>query len=252
MTNLDQMPLPSRKPAEVKRGMPLYEQIQEALWERIVSGEIAPGCHISDRQWANNLNVSRTPVREAMRQMARDGVLLTLDNGGYQVRPVDRAGLLDLYVCRSALAAAATRELTLRGDKRLLKKIKDTLNKKKNGLLSRNAQEVFKHSGNFHDLIIEGSQNEFLIRMMDSLKKLILFYRFTLLRNSENKEETMIAYFAHLDMSHERHLNIVTAIEKGDAVTASEIMREHLLTTSRDMDAILASAEKSKAAKTAP
>ena len=91
----------------VKRGTPLYEQIYDALWDLIFKGEIQSGQRLSDREWAERLSTSRTPVREAMRQMARDGVLIVLENGGYQVRTVDPQGLANLYRCRAPLAALA-------------------------------------------------------------------------------------------------------------------------------------------------
>ena len=79
--------------SKIKRGIPLYEQIYGELWNLIFTGQILPGQRLSDREWAQRLATSRTPVREAMRQMARDGVLLGLENGGYQVRTVDPQGL---------------------------------------------------------------------------------------------------------------------------------------------------------------
>ena len=75
-----------RTSAKIKRGTPLYEQIYDALWNLIFDGEISAGQRLSDREWALRLSTSRTPVREAMRQMARDGILVALENGGYQVR----------------------------------------------------------------------------------------------------------------------------------------------------------------------
>src|SRR5690606_22362316 len=143
-------------------------------------------------------------------------------------------------VCRSALASTAVRETTRRADKRLIKKINDTLNRKGEALEARDAQGVMNHSSAFHDLIINGSNNEFLIRAMDSIKKLILFYRITLLKRSLDQESTMDEYFKHLKIAHKRHEEILAAIENKDAEAAARLMESHLLTTSRDMDAIFA------------
>jgi DNA-binding GntR family transcriptional regulator len=231
----------SRSPVKVERSIPLYEQIQNALWDKIISGEILPDEHVSDRQWADNLRVSRTPVREALRLMAQDGVLITLDSGGYRVRSVDRAGLLSLYVCRAVLAGAATRETTLRGDKALIKRIGDIIGRNKEALERRDAETILKNSSQFHEAIILGSKNEYLINIMSSLHKMILFYRVSLLKQALDTDEMRDAYFAHLAKNYERHMQIIDAIAHKAADKAAKLMEEHLLATAQDMDHIFAS-----------
>src|SRR4029077_6682136 len=98
----DDMGLPSRNH--------LFEQIHGILWEKIRSGEIESGQRLKDIEWARKLNVSRTPVREAMRKMQQEGVLIPLAQGGYEVRPTSRADLIELYRCRAALEALAAEE----------------------------------------------------------------------------------------------------------------------------------------------
>mgnify|MGYP003350718015 FL=1 len=88
----------------------LFEQIHGILWDKIRSGEIVAGQRLKDIEWARKLNVSRTPVREAMRKMQQEGVLVPLAQGGYEVRATSRTDLIELYRCRAALEALATEE----------------------------------------------------------------------------------------------------------------------------------------------
>ena len=125
--------------AKVQRGTPLYEQIYDSLWTLIFRGEISPGERLSDRDWAKKLNTSRTPVREAMRQMARDGILLGLENGGYQARAVDPEGLEHLYKCRAPLAALAVHETTRLGNERALKQIRSVIENTKRAIEHRDS-----------------------------------------------------------------------------------------------------------------
>ena len=74
----------------------LFEQIHQVLWDKIRNGEIVPGQRLKDVEWAQRLGVSRTPVREAMRKMQQEGVLIPLSQGGYEVRGSSRRDLIDL------------------------------------------------------------------------------------------------------------------------------------------------------------
>jgi DNA-binding GntR family transcriptional regulator len=222
---------------EVKRGTPLYEQIYDALWKLIFSGEIAPGQRLSDRDWALRLNTSRTPVREAMRQMARDGVLVSLENGGYGVQSVDPEGLANLYKCRAPLAALAVHDTTLAGNKRLFTDIADVIRNISNAIVKRDADKALKLNSRFHDLIVEGCQNPHLINIMRNLEKLILFYRIALVKKSA--KDNRADYFDHLGRAAERQMEIAVTMERGDAAAAARLMEQHLLLSAEDMARLL-------------
>lgn len=225
----------------VARGTPLYEQVQEVLWNMIFSGILQPGQHLTDRVIAERLAVSRTPVREAMRQMAREGVLETLPGGGHRVIPVDQKGLRDLYACRAALAATAVKEAVLNKQKHptLINNLKLILEQKEKGLQNKDVQRIFKYSSKFHDRILADSENVFLKTTLGSLGKLIQFYRFALLRRSFDAGDITEAYLRHFERSHQRHQQIVSEMEAGDGDEAARLAQESLLLSSQDMDEIL-------------
>lgn len=103
----------------------LFEQIHQILWDKIRSGEIVPGQRLKDIEWANRLGVSRTPVREAMRKMQQEGVLMPLAQGGYEVRPTSRRDLIELYRCRAALETLAAEEAAERFDEATATRARD-------------------------------------------------------------------------------------------------------------------------------
>ncbi len=225
--------------AKVKRGTPLYEQIYDALWGRIFSGEISPGQRLSDREWAEQLDTSRTPVREAMRQMSRDGVLLAMENGGYQVRPVDPQGLAHLYKCRAPLAALAAYDTTLAGNDRLFKQIKTVVESTGKAIKDRDAAATLKLNSRFHNLVVESCGNPYLVIMMANLEKLILFYRMALLKTSTGDREHSEEYFEHLARSNERQLEVAETMLRRDAKDAAHLMEQHLLSSAEDMARLL-------------
>lgn len=224
---------------EVRRGIPLYEQIYEALWTLIFSGDINPGQRLSDREWALRLKTSRTPVREAMRQMARDGVLVGLENGGYEVRLVDPDGLASLYKCRAPLAALAVHEATLAGNETLFHQIKGIVEKTRNAVARHDADAALKLNSKFHDIIVEGCHNPYLINIMRNLEKLILFYRVALVKKSMRDRTHSQDYFEHLARAAVRQLEIADTMASGNAVAAARLMEKHLLLSAKDMAQML-------------
>jgi DNA-binding GntR family transcriptional regulator len=225
--------------AKVKRGTPLYEQIYDALWNLIFNGEISPGQRLSDREWAQRLDTSRTPVREAMRQMARDGVLLALENGGYQVRPVDPQGLSNLYKCRASLAALAVHDTTLAGNDRLFKQIKTVVESTGKAIAESDAAAALKFNSKFHNLVVESCGNPHLVIIMANLEKLILFYRIALLKTSAGDREHSEDYFEHLARGNERQVQIADMMAQRNAKQAGHLMEQHLLASADDMARLL-------------
>ncbi len=229
----------SKTAAKITRGTPLYEQIYDALWNLIFNGEISPGQRLSDREWAERLDTSRTPVREALRQMARDGVLLVLDNGGYQVRTVDAQGLADLYKCRAPLAALAVHDTTLTRNERLLKQIKTAIEDNRKAIAERDAAAALKLNSKIHNLVVESCGNPHLVTIMANLEKLILFYRVALLKSLAERDSQSGEYFEHLATGNDRQLQIVETMASGDAKRAAELMQQHLLASAEDMAQLL-------------
>lgn len=223
--------------SKIKRGIPLYEQIYDALWELIFNGKISPGERLSDRDWAQRLDTSRTPVREAMRQMARDGVLLAMEYGGYQVRPVDPQGLADLYKCRAPLVALAVHDTTLAGNDRMFEQISAVVANTRKAIAARDAAATLKFNSKFYRLIVGSCGNAYLEIVMANLEKLILFYRIALLKTSTVKHEK--GYFEHLARANERQRKISDLMAQRDAKQAKLLTEQHLMASAEDMIKLL-------------
>ena len=92
--------LPSRP--IVQRRKSLYEQVYTALRSSILAGDFAPGSRLIETQLTEWLNVSRTPLREALRQLQKEG-LVTTDTSGLQVATISATDAIELYDCRLVL-----------------------------------------------------------------------------------------------------------------------------------------------------
>lgn len=94
----------------VQRSKSLYEQTYATLRASILSGELAPGDRLVETQLAERLGVSRTPIREALRQLQRETLISTDGSGGLRVTVITPVDAAQLYDCRMALEALSVRQ----------------------------------------------------------------------------------------------------------------------------------------------
>jgi DNA-binding GntR family transcriptional regulator len=222
--------------ALIKRPGHLYDQAYEILLDQILAGTIRPGQRLKDADLAAQLKISRTPVREAMRMLEQDGVLVALERGGYEVTDARAADLMGLYRCRAALEELAAQEAT----ERMTREHQNTLE----ALISRTdgylkiglLEKALKSNTDFHTIIVELSGNRYLVKLIDSLRRLILLHRSSLLNAvaADRKEE----YVTHLRDTQEQHRAIFDAIIRGEAAEAGQLMKHHLLETAKEMESM--------------
>ena len=91
----------------IHRGKSLYEQVYQALRSAILTGQLAPGDRLVETQLAEWLQVSRTPLREALRQLQQEGLATADVSGGLRVTTITAADAAELYDCRLALECLA-------------------------------------------------------------------------------------------------------------------------------------------------
>ena len=91
----------------IHRGKSLYEQVYQALRSAILTGQLAPGDRLVETQLAEWLQVSRTPLREALRQIQQEGLATADVSGGLRVTTITATDAADLYDCRLALECLA-------------------------------------------------------------------------------------------------------------------------------------------------
>lgn len=213
----------------------LFEQIHKLLWEKIRDGEIVPGQRLKDIEWAQRLKVSRTPVREAMRKMQQEGVLILLSQGGYEVRGISRRDLVELYRCRAALEALATEEATARAGAPEIARLESMVAQCDEAIVAGDLEAAFAHNSGFHNAIVKLSGNAHLQGLLDSLQKLVFFYRSAMLKMSKGDATSRKLYVERLRTKQIRHRAILESIRAGDGVRAGDLMRDHVRETAEDL-----------------
>jgi DNA-binding GntR family transcriptional regulator len=223
----------------VERSDHLYDQIYEILWEKILTREIIPGQRLSDADWARQLNVSRTPAREAMRKLEQEGMLLPLPRGGYELRAVNPRDLKGLYQCRAVLEGLAAHEAAGSLSSADCGRLDQLITTTEQHVAERAFDEALKCNTEFHSRIIEAAENPHLIRLLQSLRRLILFNRVSLINATRLNPQADLSYAGHIERTQQGHRSILHALRTGDGAKASSLMQAHIFETAEDMDKIL-------------
>jgi DNA-binding GntR family transcriptional regulator len=141
----------------------LVDEVVEVLRERILSGHYTPGAPLRQEQLAAELNISRTPLREALRMLESDGLVTVSPGRGARVVAGDRERLLAAYQLREVIDGLAARIVAATGLGRGKKALQDAIETQRRALEPWEPRDYTSANIRFHQTIIELSGNEFLI-----------------------------------------------------------------------------------------
>lgn len=192
----------------------LTGQAYQRLKQAILSGDLASGEALLESRLANKLGMSRTPVREALLVLAREG-LVEMNARGFGVPRPSLEDLRELFELRESLEGTASRAAALRANEVELRAI-DELCEKFAGAQSLDAwAEIGTH---FHNAIVSAARNRRLTSILDSLKDQIVQGRQTAMLGTETRWQESIR----------EHRGIVDAIKARDADAAEQRARAHV------------------------
>jgi DNA-binding GntR family transcriptional regulator len=213
---------------KVARTDPLYDQIYDIMWRKILDGLVPVGKRMRDVEWAENLNVSRTPVREAFRKLQQDGVLEPVANGGYVLKALGASDLNLLYRCRAVLEALAVRDFKRNIGRKDIDTLHDMIRRTRKTLVDRDLREASLLNVEFHRFFVDGSENPYAKHVIDHITRLALFARASLRLKIERNVTLTNDYVDQLYLNLERHEQIVSFVEQGDFDAAGDRMQQHL------------------------
>lgn len=197
--------------------LPLREVVFNTLRDAILKGKLEPGEHLMEVQLANKLGVSRTPIREAIRQLQTEGLVIMTPRKGAVVAEITKEDLTDVLEVRTTLEKMAVelacRNMTeeeLEGLKKCHEELKEMLGKSELPLVANKDEE-------FHDLIYAASHNKRLIQILSNLRQQIYRYRLEYIKD-ENKWHRLV----------EEHSGLVKAIEEKDEMSAKLVIDRHI------------------------
>lgn len=175
----------------IEEAAPLRRQAEDALRQRILSGELSPGDRLKERELVELLGVSRTSIREALRQIEAEGLVTLEPNRGPVVSRLSYEDVADLYEARGALEAQACTGFASRATSRHMLELRDAFGELRTLALAGDVEGTVRLSDRFYDAILEGSGNRLLKRMLRQLHNRIVLLRRTSLSEGGRLPETL-------------------------------------------------------------
>ena len=196
---------------------PLREIVYEELKRQIMVGEIAPGTRMMEVELADEMGVSRTPVREAIRKLEKEGLVTIEPRRGAYASDISAKEMVDILEVRQDLegmaAGIAAQKITEEGKeelKRLVQVYKESVEKE-------DIEEIIANDEAFHKYIVSLSGNKTLIKMVSQVQELVLRFRYIYYED-----------FSRFRNQPTEHQAIVDAIISGSSSSARINAEEHL------------------------
>jgi DNA-binding GntR family transcriptional regulator len=199
------------------RSLTRAERIRQLLADDIVRGRLPPGLPLDETEMARRFGVSRTPVREAIRQLEAAGLAEARPRRGAVVAAMTRQRLDEMFFMMLELEALCAREASVRMTARERQALASLHADGAVVAASADAAAYGQHNLAFHDLIYSGSHNAYLTELTLGVRKRLAPFR-----------QAQFDGPGRLLGSHREHGAIVTAILSGDGDAASGAMRAHI------------------------
>ena len=192
------------------------QRAYDVIWEKITTLELAPGAPINEQVLAESMDMGTVPVREALKWLAHENLVEVTERHGIYVADVNTEDLQQLSEMRLSLESLSARlaaERAVADDLVVLK----ALRKEQEALTADEGRRLFDMDHRFHQAVAKAAHNRYLAQTLDRLFGL-----------SRRLWYLVLPHLETLSSSVEMHVNLVGAIEDGDAAAAQEIMHEHV------------------------
>jgi DNA-binding GntR family transcriptional regulator len=196
---------------------PLYEDVAERLREQIYAHELAPGSWLDEQSLALAFGISRTPMREAIKLLASEGLVTTKMNKGAYVTEVEKRDLEQIFTVLSLLEGEAAKETALRATEAELTQLDDLHHRLEKAAADRDLDQFFEINVRFHEMIQEIAANPWMNGVINDLRKVLKLQR----RDSLSRSGRLLSSLVE-------HREILQAILKRDPLAAEAAMRKHL------------------------
>lgn len=197
--------------------LPLRDVVFNTLRRAILRGELKPGERLMEIQLANKLGVSRTPIREAIRKLELEGLVLMVPRKGAEVAEITEKNLRDVLEVRCVLEELAVQLACDRIDPERMQQLLDAAAHFRDILGTADITELGEADEAFHDVIFQATDNRRLIQLLNNLREQMYRYRIEYLKKKECYPQLL-----------EEHAAIIQAIREHDKVKATEITVQHI------------------------
>lgn len=194
----------------------LADEVYQQILDAIIAGGVDLHKRIVQEKLADQLDVSRTPVREALIRLENEGVLVRDGRSGYKIRAHTDEEALQIYQAREAIEGFSAGIVSRGKSKEIIGKIEDVIREEEDRPKS-SVKDYFDANRSIHRSIVESTDNPFLLDMFDAIwNRSSSFYLFSEMAS------------LNIETSLEDHLCLCEAMRQGDEQRAVVAMRDHI------------------------
>ena len=197
--------------------LPLRDVVFNTLRQAILRGELKPGERLMELHLADQLGVSRTPIREAIRKLELEGLVNMIPRRGAEVARITEKNLKDVLEVRRALDAFSCELACDRITPAETEMLRQACEEFEQATKSKDAAVIAKADVKLHNIIVLATGNERLMEMINNLSEQVYRYRFEYIKDTSNYEKLV-----------EEHRIIYESILRKDKKTAAKMAKTHI------------------------
>lgn len=208
--------------------LPLRDVVFNTLRQAILRGELEPGERLMEIQLAERLGVSRTPIREAIRKLELEGLVLMIPRKGAEVAKISEKSLRDVLEVRRSLEELAIELACQRMGEEAIENLAAAQRAFAAAIESGDVMAIAESDEHYHDVIYQGTENSRLVQILNNLREQMYRYRLEYIKDEDKRQILLI-----------EHETILKAIKNRHVSEAKEAMRAHIdnqeITVSRNI-----------------
>lgn len=202
---------------DFSEGATLRDTVYNAIREAILKGEYAPNKRLREIPIAEQLGVSRTPVREAIRRLADEHLVVIMPKCGAKVASFTDKDVSDALDVRMTIECMAVRLAARNMDKEQIHELRTINHEMERAIREKNVYKISDADNKLHNRISIGTNNRVLLKTMQMLEEQVLRYRVEYIKSIKNYMELI-----------SEHNDLIKALELRDEERAVEIIRHHI------------------------
>lgn len=203
--------------ANMDEFLPLRDVVFNTLRQAILIGELKPGERLMEIHLADRLGVSRTPIREAIHKLEREGLVTIVPRRGAEVAQITEKSMNDVLEVRRALDALCVELACDRITEEGLEDLRAACDNFEQCVKTKDSKKIAQADVALHDIIVQATGNQRLIQLVNNLSEQMYRYRFEYIKDS-SQHKTLV----------EEHRIIYQSIVQKDKETAAEAARTHI------------------------
>ena len=197
--------------------LPLRDVVFNTLRQAILKGELEPGERLMEIQLADRLGVSRTPIREAIRKLELEGLVLMIPRKGAEVAKISEKSLRDVLEVRRSLEELAIELACQRMTEDDIKELEEAQEAFRSAIQSADAMTIAETDEHYHDIIYNGTGNNRLVQILNNLREQMYRYRLEYIKDADKRQILMV-----------EHEHILKALTLRHIQEAKMAVREHI------------------------